>query len=111
MDQRTRSRHSGPGDKTQSGNQLRLRFVPITMYRTILLAALLFIPSFSYPCTCGGPDPICSAYWRTPVVFRGRVLEETLLGRTVQPVTNLDGSSSTIESSGYRRVRFLVLER
>jgi hypothetical protein len=80
------------------------------VHRTILLAALLLTPGLSCACTCGGQDPICSAYWQTPVVFRGRVLEQTLVGHTVQAVKNLDGTYSTIESPGYKRVRFSVLE-
>jgi hypothetical protein len=80
------------------------------MRYALVLAALLFASSCSYACTCGGPNPICSAYWQSPVVFRGRVAEQTLVSHNNEAVKNLDGSSSVVEGPGYYRVRLSVLE-
>lgn len=80
------------------------------MHRVPLFVALLLAPSVSHACSCSGPNPICSAYWQSSVVFRGRVIEEILESHTNRTVKNLDGTSSTIETPGYYRVRLAVLE-
>lgn len=92
------------------GNHLYMDFVSIAMHRVALLVALVIAPSISQACSCSGPDPVCSAYWQSSVIFRGRVVEETLESHTNRTVKNLDGTSSTIESPGHYRVRLSVLE-
>lgn len=76
----------------------------------LFFAALLLVPAHLLGCTCSGPDPICSAYWQSKAIFRGRVLEQTLISHTETSVKNLDGTTSTVVSPGYYRVRFSVLE-
>jgi|SRR5271155_4386289 len=80
------------------------------MLRVLLVAALLLVPATSHACSCIGPQPICSAYWQSQVIFRGRVAEQTLFSSTNETVKNLDGSYSIIQGPGYYRVRFSVLE-
>ena len=80
------------------------------MPRVLLLAALLIAPAFSQACSCVGPRPVCSEYWQSQVVFRGRVVEQTLVSPTNETVRNLDGTHSTIQGPGYYRVRFSVVE-
>jgi len=80
------------------------------MRPTLILAAFLFASPCSHACTCSALNPVCSAYWQTPVVFLGKVVERELVSHTETTVRNLDGSRSTVESPGYYRVRFLVLQ-
>lgn len=61
-------------------------------------------------CSCAGPNPICSVYFGTPVIFRGTVVERTLVRPPVQTVKNLDGSTSQIMSPGTYKVRLAVSE-
>ncbi len=82
---------------------LSMRYAPV-------LAVLLLLPPLSFACSCMGPDPVFSAYWGSPVIFRGRMLEQALLSHTQARVKNLDGTTSTIEGPGYYRVRFPVVE-
>lgn len=99
-----RSTHGSPG------NQRIGRLVSLSMRRTLTLAVLLVSPSLSHACSCVTASPICSAYWQTPVIFRGKVIELTLVSHTETPVKNLDGSTSSIVSPGFIRARFSVLE-
>ncbi|MGB9468106.1 MAG: carboxypeptidase regulatory-like domain-containing protein [Candidatus Acidiferrum sp.] len=92
------------------GNHPSIYFLYIAMPRVLLLAALLIAPAFSQACSCIGPRPVCSAYWQSQVVFRGRVVEQTLVSPTNETVRNLDGTYSTIQGPGYYRVRFSVVE-
>lgn len=61
-------------------------------------------------CSCAGPNPICSVYFGTPVIFRGTVVERTLIQPPLQTVKNLDGSTTQIISPGTYKVRLLVSE-
>ena len=80
------------------------------MRYALVFATLLVAHTCSYACSCIVPNPVCSQYWKSPVVFRGKVVERTLLSPTETTVQNLDGSTSTIRSPGFYRVRFFVLE-
>ncbi len=81
------------------------------MRYSFVLAAFLLSPAFSHACTCIGPNPVCSAYWQSPIIFRGRVLERIhTLDKPPQSVKNLDGTTSTLIGPGRYRVRFQVLE-
>jgi Carboxypeptidase regulatory-like domain len=71
---------------------------------------LLLLPTCAEACSCIGPTPICSAYWTSPVIFRGKVIEQTLLRPAPQPVKNPDGSTDTIIGPGKYRIRFAVAE-
>jgi hypothetical protein len=82
----------------------------IDMRYALVLATLLVAPAYVCGCSCAGPNPVCSAYWQSPAIFRGRVLEQALIGDTKTTVKNLDGTTSTIVSPGQIRVRFSVLE-
>jgi len=80
------------------------------MRRAFVLAALLVSPNLSKACSCVAPNPICSAYWDTPAIFRGKVIELTPVSFTESQLKNLDGSTSTVISPGFIRARFSVLE-
>src|SRR5262249_30765240 len=60
--------------------------------------------------SCVGPQPVCSAFWQSHVVFRERVVDQTTVSSATETVKNLDGSYSTTQGPGYFRVRFSVLE-
>lgn len=80
------------------------------MRRVLLLALLALAPEVSHACSCAGANPVCSAYWQSAVVFRGRVVEQTLVAPANETVKNLDRTSSTVQGPGYYRVRLSVLE-
>jgi hypothetical protein len=70
---------------------------------------VLTVSSLAHACSCGGPNPICSSFWQSPAIFRGTVVELTLL-RDVREVKNLDGTTSSIVGPGKYKVRFRVSE-
>jgi hypothetical protein len=78
----------------------------------LLLAMSVLIPAAqsAMACSCGGPNPICSVYFGSPVVFRGTVVEKTLERPPIQEVRNLDGSTSKIMTPGIYKVRLSVSE-
>lgn len=79
--------------------------------KTILAATLMLSAwTTAAACSCVGPNPICSVYFGTPVIFRGTVVEKTLIRPTGQTVKNLDGSTSQIIGGGTYKVRFAVSE-
>jgi hypothetical protein len=71
---------------------------------------VLSVSSLAHACSCGGPNPICSSFWQSPAIFRGTVVELTLLRDPVREVKNLDGTTSSIISPGKYKVRFRVSE-
>jgi hypothetical protein len=77
----------------------------------ITFILLLFWACAGYACTCLNPNPICMAYWESPVIFRGRVVRITdVPDEPKQTVKNLDGTTSTIIGPGTLNVRFQVIE-
>ena len=80
------------------------------MRPAFVLAAFLSVTPCSLACTCGSPSPVCSAYWQSPVVFRGKVIGQELVSPPETAVKNLDGSTSTLHHPGFYRVRFSVFE-
>jgi hypothetical protein len=80
------------------------------MKRILWAIVLLLLPACAEACSCISPKPICSAYWTSPVIFRGKVIEQTLVRPAPEPVKNPDGSTDTILSPGKYRIRFAVAE-
>jgi len=74
------------------------------------LLLVLSITSFTHACSCMGPSPTCSAFSQSPIIFKGKVIELTLLRPPVTPIKNLDRTTSTIINSGQYKVRFSVSE-
>ncbi|HZQ42771.1 MAG TPA: hypothetical protein VFA99_05935 [Acidobacteriaceae bacterium] len=60
-------------------------------------------------CSCIGPAPVCSAFWSTPVIFHGRVIERTLIPNIIERKLP-DGSTQTLYGNGVYVVRFAVEE-
>ncbi len=56
------------------------------------------------------PNPVCSSFWETPVVFHGRVIERTLVRPPTEIVRNSDGTTTQAIEPGIYRVRFAVSE-
>jgi hypothetical protein len=75
-----------------------------------MIALLLFGAVRARACSCTGPSPVCSVYFGSPVIFRGTVVERTLVRPPAQTVKNLDGSTSQIMSPGTYKVRLSVSE-
>ena len=64
-------------------------------YAFVLAAAMSFIAPVQALASCMVPGPPCEVFWRTPVVFAGRVISIAHLSET---------------SDGPKRVRFLITE-
>jgi hypothetical protein len=79
------------------------------MKRVLWTIVFFLLPTCADACSCLSA-PICSAYWASPVIFRGKVIERTLLTLAPQSVKNLDGSAATIIDPGKYRIRFAVAE-
>ena len=80
-------------------------------YRLSLsLVLLLAAGDVAKACSCFGPQPVCSAYFGTPVIFRGTVLEMTLERSSLQTIRNLDGTISQVVRPGIYKVRVAVSE-
>jgi hypothetical protein len=47
----------------------------LRMRRILWLLLLLAADSVGHACSCMAPVPVCSAFWQSPFVFRGRVIE------------------------------------
>jgi hypothetical protein len=56
----------------------------MSIMRRIALAAFLFAPA-ALPCSCFMPNPVCSSYWSTPLVFSGRAVSKQLIYDHPQP--------------------------
>jgi hypothetical protein len=58
----------------------------------------------------GGPGPVCSIELGASVIFRGTVVERTLIRPPAVPFVRPDGSTGYGLSGGKYRVRFAVQE-
>jgi hypothetical protein len=74
------------------------------------IALLLSAPALASACSCVGPNPVCSAFTQSPVIFRGTVVDLTLIKAQPTQVRNLDGSASSIIGGGLFKVDFVVNE-
>lgn len=80
-----------------------------TLRLTVLV--LILAPAVGHACRCidsGGP--LCSSFDEGGTVFRGKVVELTLLRSDPHLVQNLDGTTSSIVQAGQYKVRFQVAE-
>jgi len=68
-----------------------------------MLVAFVLIHGPAWACSCMGTGPVCYAYWQSPTIFRGKVLERTLLPGQ-QSLSSFQGGWSHFE------VRFSVSE-
>ncbi len=80
------------------------------MRRCFWLVLLLAASPLAHACSCNGPNPVCSVFWGTPSVFRGRVIERTLIRPPVPPIKDSDGTLHQLIGPGYYKVRFAVSE-
>jgi Carboxypeptidase regulatory-like domain len=79
--------------------------------RLLCSIALLLSAQVSAPaCSCIGPNPVCSAFTQSPVIFRGTVVDLTLIKAQPTQVRNLDGTASSIIGGGLFKVDFVVNE-
>ena len=74
-----------------------------------VLALLLGWASAGWSCSCGGPGPVCSINMKSTTIFRGTVIELTLLPN-IQTVKRPDGTEVQLYGNGRHRVRFAVEE-
>ncbi|MGB9511934.1 MAG: hypothetical protein WBU20_09625, partial [Candidatus Acidiferrum sp.] len=65
----------------------------------------------AYPCSCAGNNSVCSAYWDTELLFRGRVTEIKFVPDQPPQQVMVNGKVETIISPGTLEVHFTVLER
>ncbi len=74
------------------------------------MLALFWAVNTACACSCAGPNPVCSVYFGSPVIFRGTVIDKSLEQPPLQTIRNLDGSTSQIRSPGTYKVRLAVSE-
>jgi hypothetical protein len=70
------------------------------MMTRIALGVLLFAPA-ALPCSCFMPNPVCSSYWKTPLVFSGRAVSKQLI---------YDDPKPGVIGPGRYEVAFMVTE-
>ncbi|RSL16090.1 carboxypeptidase family protein [Edaphobacter aggregans] len=81
----------------------------------VVFKVLFLISSFQlalgvgHACSCGGPGPVCSIQLGTSSIFRGTVIERTLI-ENVQMMKQPDGTSRRVVGNGKFVVRFAVQE-
>jgi hypothetical protein len=81
----------------------------------VVIKLLCLISSFQlalgvgHACSCGGPGPVCSIQLGSSTIFRGTVIERTLI-ENVQMVKQLDGTLMRVVGNGKFVVRFAVQE-
>ena len=81
------------------------------MRRWVLLAAIFLVAAMAHACSCMGPGPVCSIDLGTAAaIFRGTVIERTLIRPPSTPYKRPDGSVGYVLSGGRYRVRFAVQE-
>jgi hypothetical protein len=78
---------------------------------SVLVLVLILAPSVGQACRCIDQGPLCASFnHEAGTVFRGKVVELTLLRPAPQSVQNLDGTTSSIVQAGRYKVRFEVAE-
>jgi len=78
----------------------------------LLLSLLLFLcGDTAYPCSCAGNNSVCSAYWDTELLFRGRVTDIKFIPNQPPQQVSVNGKLETIISPGTLEVHFVVLEK
>jgi hypothetical protein len=81
----------------------------------VVIKLLILISSFQlalgvgHACSCGGPGPVCSIQLGSSSIFRGTVIERTLI-ENVQMMKQPDGTSMRVVGNGKFVVRFAVQE-
>jgi hypothetical protein len=66
--------------------------------------------AFAPACSCFGPSPVCSVFSQSPIIFRGTVVDLTLIKAQPSQIRNLDGTTSSIIGGGLLKVDFVVTE-
>jgi hypothetical protein len=80
------------------------------MRRWLMLAGMLLTAAVGHACSCGGPGPVCSIELGTSMIFRGTVVERTLIRPPAVAFKGSDGTTVYGVSGGKYRVRFSVQE-
>ena len=71
---------------------------------------LLFgMVSNAHACSCGGPGPVCSIQMASSIIFRGTVVESTLIPN-IKTVKRPDGTEMQVVGNGTFKVRLSVAE-
>jgi hypothetical protein len=73
----------------------------------VLLLSLCAIPTL--PCSCMANNAVCSSYWDTPLLFRGRVTQIKFVPELQEQM--IGGKPVTFEGPGRLEVHFTVLEK
>jgi hypothetical protein len=81
------------------------------MRRVLLLSLFLFFcGQTAHSCSCAGNNAVCSVYWDTQLLVRGRVTSIQLIPGESQQVV-VDGKAETAFGPGTLEVHVTVLER
>jgi hypothetical protein len=72
-------------------------------------ASLVSLVNTAYACSCFGPQPVCSIKMGSSTIFRGTVVESTLIPN-IQAVKRADGTEVHLLGNGTYKVRLSVAE-
>jgi hypothetical protein len=93
--------------KTGSSMTAMRRIVPFAVQ---LLLCLFCVPA-AFACSCAENNSVCSTYWDTQLLFRGRVTSIKFVPDEPQRQVMVNGKLETISSPGKLEVHFQVLEK
>jgi hypothetical protein len=78
----------------------------------VLLSLVLFFGANAvYACSCAANNAVCSVYWDTQLLFRGRVTSIKFVPDKPQQQVLINGKLETVISPGRLEVHFTVLEK
>lgn len=81
------------------------------MHRVVLLCVVLFLCGhIASPCSCTSDNAVCSVYWDTQLVFRGRVTGMKFVPDQPPQQVMVNGKLETVVGPGTLDVHFTVLE-
>lgn len=75
-----------------------------------LLLFLCFCVQTARPCSCSSANAVCSVYWDTQLLFRGRVIDIKFVPDETPRQVTLGGKNTTVIGPGRIDVHFLVTE-
>ena len=75
---------------------------------SVALGVFVVGPKLGLGCTCGGPTPVCSVNWSTPILFLGHVVSVGHISDKPLEEKTANGKTLTIIGPGQNVVHFEV---
>jgi|GEM_PF-3172600 len=81
----------------------------VLLLRMVSMCALLYGTVTGYACSCIAPGPVCSIQLGSSTIFRGTVIESTLIPN-ISTTKKADGTEIRLSGNGRYKVHFKVAE-